>query len=83
MLKRTGHGVTVARVLWEDLVPVRIWVPRQKIKFAGVAQWSVQWPSKPRTWVRFPSPAQIKKALIKGLFEIMEFILRIQLLGFL
>ena len=24
-----GYSVMVARVFWEDLVPVRIWVPRQ------------------------------------------------------
>ena len=24
----TGYSATAARVFWEDLIPVRIWVPR-------------------------------------------------------
>ncbi len=33
--KLTGHSVTVARVLRENLAPVRIWVPRKLIFGAG------------------------------------------------
>lgn|GEM_PF-5229671 len=28
-MEQSGHSVMAARVLWEDLVPVQIWVPRQ------------------------------------------------------
>ena len=35
VLKLTGHSVTAARVLWEDLVPVQIWMPRKLIFSTG------------------------------------------------
>lgn len=53
---------------------------------AGVAQWLVHRPSKPSTWVQFPSPAQIKTAVKHRCLKLkkyLDLILRILQFSFL
>ena len=56
----TGYSVMVARVLWEDLVSVRVRVPRHNLR--GCSLMAEPLVSNQITWVRFPSPAPFDAA---------------------
>lgn len=66
MVNLTGYGVTVARIVWDDLVSVRIRVPRQKriSIYGGYGVAATQRSVAALSRVQIPLVAQLNKILI-------------------